>query len=1207
MKVLKRVLLLFVSFGLIPFARADLFVEAITSVNVNVTTSIDYISTDQIPPSGNFSKAVIGIDGFVVAESSTPSGTFNIIFDSPGTVDFFITTYGVDGNVINTVIRTITVFGVGMIQPGNNEMIPLGSQIFLGAEAVFSDKIVDYVSFDFSKSGTSAYSSIRGSRDYTYPYSYLYEPPSVGVWDIRAIAHHPGGGMSFSSAVSLQVSSNNRIDQTYVTILDPSDGTSVQAGVLIKINVDVSTNGAPIQGLDMYVDGILLNAVSGTDLTFPFQFDWIPLRPGNYSLVAIAKDNRGTKIASNEIKVIASDDRPHVELLSPQDGSTFVQGKSITLIAIAIGQGGARERVKGVEFLVNGNAIPVDATGQLTLDDSAPYSTIWTPEFSGSYLVQARVIDSVTGTRYQSPAFKINITVAAPPVALMRAPYSGDLFYTGEIVTLRAIGYDASGIITGMDFYVNDHMVGSGIAQDGSYHFEYIFSGSGLFQIKALAYSDRNRQVFSSPIWVTVDQKSGQRPEVVIVSPVSSSQYKTGESVQIEASVQDDEGFVSAVRFYVNRNLIGNEVTSFPFISEPYTFISAGTYDLGAVAIDNDGNLSKRVIVKVKVQDPEIMRPVVSISSPSDKRIYEVGNSVFIEVDAEDMDGNIAGVSFSIDGIQLGEPDSAYPYQSDFYTIESPGLFRVVVTAVDNDGNLSSPASLVFYAVPADPGNATVFNPLESNEDFIVQIFLDLFYRGPTDSEMNRYLEKLEFGTLTKAEVVESLYSTTEFQNLRYSQNAFQAIIGDWPSPLEFSSALQGLEQERLNGAAPVTDDVGDSFDSAHFLNAENSEFSGVLEQNGDVDMFSFQVIQKTLVTLTSTGPFDLTGSLYNSDGDLLEYNDDSGVFFNFAIQRVLLPGNYFLAIAGWAGTTGTYQFILNDGDEMIIPQDSSISYAELNHTISFLYSSNGYINQYGPIQNMSASENNRRNHFNQLFVNRFGNDPTMQQSRQGASRISSAESIESFTASFVINDKVGLNDYIYNLPDTKSRDDGAFLLRSLLKRKPNTEKLESLTGMGILQQVETILADVDYLSRFDPLVIEAGEEIVPLSIIGSYTGINDLPKNSIADFSPEAGLIQGKESPFSHLESVEGWKYLDWFGWFSDLAYPWVYHEKMGWVEINPINSDEMWMWHQRFDWVYASKYAYPYLYHYENEKWIQLDFGEQIGVFQLIEVPSK
>ena len=67
----------------------------------------------------------------------------------------------------------------------------------------------------------------------------------------------------------------------------------------------------------------------------------------------------------------------------------------------------------------------------------------------------------------------------------------------------------------------------------------------------------------------------------------------------------------------------------------------------------------------------------------------------------------------------------------------------------------------------------------------------------------------------------------------------------------------------------------------------------------GDRDWVRFELSEKKNVTLYTTGPVDTFMTLYNSDGERMTDDDDSGDDYNARIEETLEPGTYFLELSG--------------------------------------------------------------------------------------------------------------------------------------------------------------------------------------------------------------------------------------------------------------------------------------------------------------------
>ena len=110
-----------------------------------------------------------------------------------------------------------------------------------------------------------------------------------------------------------------------------------------------------------------------------------------------------------------------------------------------------------------------------------------------------------------------------------------------------------------------------------------------------------------------------------------------------------------------------------------------------------------------------------------------------------------------------------------------------------------------------------------------------------------------------------------------------------------------------LSATLAAPDDHGDSRDTATDLPLGTS-VGGYLDP-GDVDFFRVEVGQTTGAIITTTGGLDLTGRLYDVDGNQLVYDDDSGDDRNFRIRARLEPGTYFAETKAWSSRTeGEYE-----------------------------------------------------------------------------------------------------------------------------------------------------------------------------------------------------------------------------------------------------------------------------------------------------------
>ena len=52
-----------------------------------------------------------------------------------------------------------------------------------------------------------------------------------------------------------------------------------------------------------------------------------------------------------------------------------------------------------------------------------------------------------------------------------------------------------------------------------------------------------------------------------------------------------------------------------------------------------------------------------------------------------------------------------------------------------------------------------------------------------------------------------------------------------------------------------------------------------------------------------------------------------------------------------------------------------------------------------------------------------------------------------------------------------------------------------------------------------------------------------------------------------------DSWKYEDWFGWFTDEAFPWIYHTDLGWLYSQSNSQNNIWFFSEQLGWFWTSE----------------------------------
>ncbi len=101
--------------------------------------------------------------------------------------------------------------------------------------------------------------------------------------------------------------------------------------------------------------------------------------------------------------------------------------------------------------------------------------------------------------------------------------------------------------------------------------------------------------------------------------------------------------------------------------------------------------------------------PRVSITSPASSAVFTAPAAVSLTADADDTDGQVASVSFFVNGV-LRSTDTIAPY-SFVWSNVAPGSYTLTATAVDNEGApaTSAAVSISVVAPPIPGGNQARF------------------------------------------------------------------------------------------------------------------------------------------------------------------------------------------------------------------------------------------------------------------------------------------------------------------------------------------------------------------------------------------------------------------------------------------------------------------------------------------------------------------
>jgi uncharacterized repeat protein (TIGR02059 family) len=198
----------------------------------------------------------------------------------------------------------------------------------------------------------------------------------------------------------------------------------------------------------------------------------------------------------------------------------------------------------------------------------------------------------------------VSATPNTPPAVSITSPSSNSSFTAPASITITASATDANGKVTLVEFFNGTAKIGSKTASPYSMAWKNV--AAGTYTLTAVATDDAGAKTTSARITVkvsapTTTAPSNEPPEVSISSPVKGRSYENPANIEITVIASDPDGTVSKVE------LFSGDQKLVTLTSEPFTYVwkgvSAGTYEITAVATDNSNASATSAVVKFTVDE----------------------------------------------------------------------------------------------------------------------------------------------------------------------------------------------------------------------------------------------------------------------------------------------------------------------------------------------------------------------------------------------------------------------------------------------------------------------------------------------------------------------------------------------------------------------------------------------------------------------------
>lgn len=300
----------------------------------------------------------------------------------------------------------------------------------------------------------------------------------------------------------------------------------------------------------------------------------------------------------------------------------------------------------------------------------------------------------------------INVTGAPTPVVALTQPTSCGPYAPGSSITVAADAAVETGSISSVQFYDNGVAFGSPITSPPYTISRTLTVGTHSFTATATAGSITSPH--SAPAVVNC-ASTNTPPTVTLTSPVNNAVFTAPATINFAATATDANGTVDKVQFYGGGSVRDTDFTS-PY-QGVWSGVPAGTYQVKAVATDNDQATGESATIQIVVNPPPANQPpTVSITAPANGATLTAPASTNITSSANDPDGSVVSVMYFVNGTVLGVSTTGPAFSVPWNNV-MPGVYRLTAIATDNANLAGSPSAevIVNVAVATEPGETIVF------------------------------------------------------------------------------------------------------------------------------------------------------------------------------------------------------------------------------------------------------------------------------------------------------------------------------------------------------------------------------------------------------------------------------------------------------------------------------------------------------------------
>ncbi len=252
----------------------------------------------------------------------------------------------------------------------------------------------------------------------------------IWISDLNSVNDTDGDGVSDVDEVlagSDPLDPRNGSLPTKIVITSPTQGATITEGDTLTLSAANAATNGQIVSVEFIVNGVRRSL----DTSAPFETQFlVPVGLRSLTIQVIATDNLGS-ITTATTTIAVQPAPPTVTITAPVAGSTFMEGQTISIRAVA--QGNAA--VRFTELLVNGTRIAA------TFAPFEPTALFTIPLGATQLMIGANAID-VNGSVGSAAFIRINVIPDPPPTVVITSPAEGTTVIEGTQLTLTAEATD---------------------------------------------------------------------------------------------------------------------------------------------------------------------------------------------------------------------------------------------------------------------------------------------------------------------------------------------------------------------------------------------------------------------------------------------------------------------------------------------------------------------------------------------------------------------------------------------------------------------------------------------------------------------------------------------------------------------------------------------------------------------------------------------